>query len=96
MVDRPDIDDDPVAAVFYALESVDGQFENTWWVANRAIDASFEHVLYPENAAHFRTLSEDLGAESVQRELTWQRESLDLLKHHGATLETVQSLRITR
>jgi hypothetical protein len=96
MISRADIDDDPVAAVYYALELVDGQAQRAWSVANRAIDAAFELISYPHGVGQFHSLSEDVQRESVQRELTWQRESLDRLTVHGATPATVQSLRSTR
>jgi hypothetical protein len=93
LMSRPDIDDDPVAAVYYALESVDGHFESVWRVANRSIDASFDLVPHREDATRFRALAEDIEAESLKQELTWQRESVNLLKADGATPATIQSLR---
>ena len=39
---RPDIDEDAVAATFYALRAVDGSAEDAWWAVSRFVDAAFE------------------------------------------------------
>jgi hypothetical protein len=63
---RPDIDEDAVAASFYALRAVDGSAEDAWWAVSRFVDAAFEQAEYPNTAPQFRPLVEDSAVPDVR------------------------------
>lgn len=63
---RPDIDEDAVAATFYALRAVDGSAEDAWWAVSRFVDAAFEQAGYPNTASQFRPLVEDSAVPHVR------------------------------
>ncbi len=63
-----DLDDDAVAATYYALTSVQGQAGAAWWAASRAMDQAFAAVEYPEDASTFRPVEADAPSAVVQSE----------------------------
>lgn len=69
---RPDVDDDPVAAVVYAIGAALGSSEAATWAASRSLDAAFARVPYPPHAQVLRPLEEDMASDVVQHELRWQ------------------------
>ncbi len=70
---RQDLDDDHVAATYYALSAVQGDGEAAWWSASRALDAAFAAV---DDQEEFRPLAEDAQRETVLAELGRQEELL--------------------
>lgn len=88
--ERDDLDDDPVAAVFYALEAVAGVPDAAGWGAARGIDDAFERVPYPDGATGFRPLEEDTATETVQQELRWQMLAADVVSG-SATADDVMA-----
>jgi len=91
---RPDLDDDEVAAVAYALQAVDGSPDAAWWAASRGMDAAFENVAGSEVVSEYRALEIDAAEPVVQAELEWQRAVLDQLELAGPTEELVSRLRL--
>ena len=87
---RDDLDDDPVASVFFALEAVAGVPDAAGWGAARGIDDAFERVPYPDGATEFRPLEEDTATETVQLELRWQVQAADVASQ-AATSEDVRA-----
>lgn len=69
---RPDVDDDPVAAVVYAIGAALGSSEAAAWAASRSLDAAFARVPYPPHAQLLRALEDDMASDVVQHELRWQ------------------------
>jgi hypothetical protein len=90
---RDDLENDEVAAVFYALGAVLGRPDDAWWAATRAMDAAFERG--ERKPAKRRLLPRDKSApsETVQLELLWQREALQLLAREGASPTAIVRLR---
>ena len=86
---RPDVDDDPVAAVVYAIRAALGSSEAATWVASRSLDAAFARVPYPPHAEFFRPLEEDMASDVVQHELRWQLRVADLV----STASTVREVK---
>lgn len=84
---RDDLDDDPVASAFYALEAVAGVSGAAAWGAARGIDDAFERVPYPDGATEFRPLEEDTASEPVQRELRWQLLAADVVSQAAAAAD---------
>jgi hypothetical protein len=74
---RPDIDEDAVAATFYALRAVDGSTEDAWRAVSRFVDSAFEQAEYPNRATQFRPLVEDNALPDVRLRMhqleTWLR-----------------------
>ena len=91
---RDDLDDDPIAAVTYAIGAVDRVAESAWWATSRLLDAAFEHVPYPVEATVFRPVAEDAQHETVRQELLWIDETLSLLEQEGATSGVIDRLRL--
>jgi hypothetical protein len=90
---RPDLDDDEVAAVFFALGAAAGSAEDAEWTARRCADAAYGRVPYPEGATEFRPLGVDTSDAVVQEELLWQETALDLIEESGAAPEVIDRLR---
>lgn len=86
---RPDVDDDPVAAVVYAIQAALGSSQAAAWAASRSLDAAFERVPYPPDTHSFRLLEEDMASDVVQLELRWQFRLADVV----ATASTVHEVR---
>jgi hypothetical protein len=80
---RSDCDDDDVACVAHALETVVSPqpAQNVIGAVDRAIAAAYDRVPYPEGAIAFRPLSEDTRDPAVQHELAWQAWTLTILEH---------------
>lgn len=92
---RDDVDDDdPVAAVLYAMGAVDRVEQSAWWAASRLLDAAFESVPFPAKATAFRPVAEDAQHEKVRQELQWIDETLTLLERDGATPGVIDRLRL--
>lgn len=91
---RDDLDDDPVAAVTYAMGAVDGDADTAWWTTSRLLDAAFERVPYPAEATAFRPVIEDAQHETVRQELRWIDETLSLLEQEGLTRGVIERLRL--
>jgi hypothetical protein len=90
---RDDVDDDPVASVYYALGGVQGSADDAWWAAERASDAAYERVPYLDDASTFRSLEVDTASEEVQQELARQRDALAALEADGPLPEVIARLR---
>ncbi len=91
---RADLDEDDVAAVWYALGAVGGSADDAEWAAQRCVDAAFERIsYYLEGATLARPLEVDTADPVVQAELRWQTMALDLLENEGATSAVVSRLR---
>ena len=90
---RPDVDDDDVAAVYYALGAAAGSAADAEWAAQRCLDAAFDRVAYPASAGTFRPVEVDAAEPVVREELSWQETVLDLLEKSGATAEIISRLR---
>jgi hypothetical protein len=88
--ERDDLDDDPVASVYFALEAVAGTPDAAGWGAARGIDDAFERVPYPDGATEFRPLVEDAATETVQQELRWQMLAADTVSQ-AATADEVRA-----
>lgn len=71
-----DLDDDPVAATYYALSSLGGEAGAAWSAASRAMDQAFDQVDYPGDAGAFRQLERDAQTQIVQSEITRQTQLL--------------------
>ena len=91
---RDDLDDNPIAAVTYALAAVDRVADSAWWATSRLLDAAFERVPYPIEATVFRPVAEDAQHETVRQELQWIDETLTLLEQEGATSGVIDRLRL--
>lgn len=63
---RPDIDEDAVAATFYALRAVNGSTEDAWWAVSRFVDSAFEQAEYPTTVTQFRPSVEDNAVPDVR------------------------------
>ena len=90
---RSDLDEDDVAAVYFALGAAAGSAEDVGYAARRCADAAFARVPYPDGAAVFRPLEVDAAHAVVQEELHWQTTALDLLETGGATPDIISRLR---
>ena len=90
---RDDLDDDPTAAVLYAMRAVDHVAESAWRATSRLLDAAFERVPYPVDATVFRPVAEDAQHETVRQDLLWIDETLTLLEQEGATSDVIDRLR---
>jgi hypothetical protein len=90
---RDDLENDEVAAVFYALGAVLGRADDAWWAATRAMDAAFERGERQPAKRRLRKRDKAAPSDAVQLELIWQREALQLLARDGAAGGVVQRLR---
>jgi len=90
---RPDLNDDEVAAVAYALRAAGGSPDDAWWAASREMDAAFERIAHSEVVNGFRALDVDAAEPVVQAEMQWQQAVLDQLEQTGPTEELVSRLR---
>lgn len=90
---RSDLDEDEVAAVYFALGAAAGSVEDAEYAARRCTDAAFDRVLYPDGAAAFRPLEVDAAHDVVQEELHWETTALDLLETGGVTPDIISRLR---
>lgn len=86
---RSDVDDDPVAAVVYAIQAALGSSEGATWAASRSLDAAFAKVPYPPDAQFLRPLEQDVASDLVQHELRWQLKVADFV----ATASTVREVK---
>jgi hypothetical protein len=92
---RSDCDDDDVACVAHALETVVSPqpAQNVLGAVDGAIAAAYDRVPYPEGATAFRPLSEDTRDPAVQQELTWQARTLTILERVDDFAEACARLR---
>jgi hypothetical protein len=90
---RPDVDDDEVAAVCFALGAAGGSAEDAEWAAQRCMDAALERVSHLDDTGAFRPLLADTSSLVVREELHWQTTALDVLERDGANTDTIDRLR---
>lgn len=92
---RSDGDEDDVACVAYALETVvrPHSSASVLWAMGRAVDAAYERVPYPEGAISFRRLSADTMDPAVQKELARQANTLTVAEDVIDFADACQQLR---
>lgn len=88
--ERDDLDDDDVAATFFALGAAAGDPRACRAAAARARDAAFALA---EDGTAFRPLSNDAASPVVQAELAWQESAAAMLAADGPTGAVVAWLR---
>ncbi|MFI7064418.1 hypothetical protein ACIBL3_25740 [Kribbella sp. NPDC050124] len=89
----PYLDDDPVAATYYALSSLQGEAGAAWWAASRAMDLAFSRVEYPSGAQVFRPLEVDARTTVVQAEIARQARLLETVESAPNLALSVSRLR---
>ena len=89
---RDDLDEDEVAAVYYALKAISDP-SHALYAASRAMDAAFARVPYPDGAPALRPLAEDADSPEVQRELAWQQAALVLIEELSSLKDLARRLR---
>ncbi|MCC2322250.1 hypothetical protein [Cellulomonas xiejunii] len=82
---REDLDDDDLAATYYALGAATGSAEDCRAAASRAMDAAFELVPYGPDETTFHPLADDAASPPVQAELAWQQAAAAKLVADGPT-----------
>jgi hypothetical protein len=90
---RPDLDDDVVAATFYAPRASLGSLEEAWWAVARFIDAAFDHAQYDQRETTFRSLDQDAAQPGIRRELDWLDQTLTIAESSADPLELASQLR---
>lgn len=91
--EREDLDDDEVAATFFALGAAAGSAKDCRAAASRAVDAAFALIPYHPEETTFRPLADDFASPQVQAELAWQRAAAARLVLDGPTGEVRAWLR---
>jgi hypothetical protein len=90
---REDLDEDEVAAVAYALDSVLGDAGGALWAARRALDAAFDRIAYVADGTSFRPLADDEAEPVVQAELAWHEHALGAVESRTALPDLVARFR---
>ena len=88
-----ELDDDPVAATYYALSSLQGEAGAAWWAASRALDQAFSGVDYPDDAVAFRPVEADALSAVVQSEMARQLHLLQIAESAPDLTAAVGGLR---
>ena len=90
---RLDLDDDVVAATFYALRASLGSLNEAWWAAARFADAAFDRAQYDQHETTFRSLDDDAAQPGVRGELDWLDRALSIAEASADPLELARELR---
>ncbi|KQR08615.1 hypothetical protein [Cellulomonas sp. Leaf334] len=90
---RDDLDDDDVAATYFALGSAVGDPQDCRAAASRAMDAAFARAEDDEDATGFRPLADDATGAPVTAELAWQQAAAARLATDGPTEAVMAWLR---
>jgi len=83
--DREDLDDDDLAATYFALGAAAGSAKDCRAAASRAMDAAFALVPYGPAETTFHPLADDAATAPVQAELAWQQAAGARLAVEGPT-----------
>lgn len=93
---RDDLDDDELAATFYALRAAAGSPQDCRWAASRAMDAAFALVDRDDDTTLFSPLAVEGVSGPVLAELTWQQTAAARLAESGASESVLAWLRGSR